>query len=176
MTRRFTTGAAALLAVLLLPTLALAQENGDGPRSTEQLAIDLERSESLYRQAFRAETDQHDLQKAARLYVESAALRPYGDTRAHMALDRAGKLFSHAGKNRQAHRAFAEAGVRALESGDVYGAARAFANAAEASQKDNRDVRLGLGYRQMVYRLSEAPVLTEHQRRDIRQRAGLPGS
>lgn len=173
--KRLVTGAAILLCMnAFLPNEMRAQDNGS--RSDSQLTIDLERSEQLHRQAFQSEIDQKNWSRAAELYVESANLRPYGDMKAYAALDRAGKLFSHSGKMRDAHRAFAAAGLRALETDRVYEAALAFASAAETSQLDARDLRLGPNYLRMVHRLSESPALTPDQRKLIRQRAGLGGS
>lgn len=162
-----------LCMTVLIPGPVRAQD--DGPRSDAQIASDLERSEQLYSQAFRSEVDRKDWTRAARLYVESASLRPYGDTKAYVALDRAGKLYSHSGRMRDARMAFASAGTRALETGLVYEAALAFANAAEMSQHDPRDVPLGPGYLRTVHRLSENPSLTTDQRKMIRQRAGSSG-
>lgn len=162
-----------LCMTMVLPTPVSGQD--DGPRSETQLAVDLERSEALYSQAFDREIDRGDWRGAARLYVESASLRPYGDMKAYLALDRAGKLYSHSGRMRDAHRAFASAGVRALETGRIYEAAMAFANAAETSQSDTRDIPLGPDYLRMVHRLVESPSLTADQRSIIRERAGLGG-
>lgn len=162
-----------LCVAVLIPGPVRAQD--DGPRSDARIASDLERSEQLYSRAFRSEVDRKNWTRAARLYVESASLRPYGDTKAYVALDRAGKLYSHSGRMRDAHRAFASAGTRALETGLVYEAALAFANAAEMSQHEPRDAAMAPGYLRTVHRLSENPSLTPAQRETIRQRAGPGG-
>lgn len=173
MKRLVTSSVLLLCVVALLPASVRAQD--DGHRSDSQLSIDLERSEQLHSQAFQNEIDQKNWARAANLYVESASLRPYGDIKAYLALDRAGKLFSHSGKVRDAHEAFATAGMRALETGHVYEAAMAFANAADISQQNARDVRFGPDYLETVYRLIEHPSLTADQKKMIGQRLGLDG-
>lgn len=169
-------GTFTLCAFLLVPEAVPAQQD-TGPRTNQQLVIDVDRSDKMYRQAFRMETDNQNWKKAADQYVESARLRPYGDLKAYVALNRAGQIYSHLGGNaRAAHRAFAAAGIRAMETGQVYEAAMAFANAAELSQQDRRDVRYGLDYARMAHRLSEAPSLTKEQGKRIRNRLGSAGS
>lgn len=168
-------GALALCAFLLIPQAVLAQQ-GDGPRTAEQLVIDVDRSDVMHQEAFQMEADNQNLNRAAKRYVESAQLRPYGDLKAYIALNRAGQMFSHAGKTRDARRAFANAGIRALETGHVYEAAMAYANAAELAQKDRRDRQRVLDYANTAYRLSEAPALTDHQRKQIQNRLGSAGS
>lgn len=167
-------GAFALCAVLLVPNAVLAQ-NGDVPRTVDQLVIDVDRSDVMHQEAFQMEADNQNWNEAAERYVESAQLRPYGDLQAYVALNRAGKMFSHAGKTRDARRAFADAGVRALETGDVYQAAMAYATAAELAQKDRRDGQLVLDYARTAYRLGEAPALTDDQREQIHNRLGSAG-
>lgn len=164
-----------LCAFLLLPAGVLAQNNG-GPRSDEQLVIDVDRSDRMFRQAFRLSANNQNWKKAADQYVQSAQLRPYGDLKAYVALNRAGQIYSHLDNARAARRAFAAAGVRAMETAQVYEAAMAFADAAELSQQDRRDVRYGLDYARMAHRLSETRLLTEEQRKRIRNRLGSAGS
>lgn len=161
--------------LVLVPDAVLAQE-ASGPRTSEQLVIDVDRSDRMYREAFRMETNNQNWEKAADRYVESARLRPYGDLKAYVALNRAGQVYSHLGNERAARRAFAAAGVRALETGQVYEAAMAFANAAELAGQDRRDGRYVLNYLRMAHRLSEAPSLTEEQRTQIRNRLSPAGS
>jgi len=161
--------------LILAPHPALAQGE-DGPRTAEALVIDVERSDELFQEAFRLQADDHDLVKAAERYVESAELRPYGDARAYVALNRAGQFFFHAGKATASSRAFAAAGVRGLETGQVYEAAMAFVNAAEQGQQYRWGNSLVLDYMRIARRLSESPVLTEGQREQLRDRMGLRGS
>lgn len=168
-------GAFALCAFLLVPQAVLAQQ-GDGPRTAEQLVIDVDRSDVLHQEAFRMEADNRNWNEVAKRYVESAQLRPYGDLQAYVALNRAGKMFSHADKTRDAYRAFANAGIRALETGHVYEAAMAYANAAEIAQKDRRSAHRVVDYAHTAHRLSEAPALTDDQRKQIQERLGAAGS
>lgn len=170
-----TVGALALCTLILVPDAILAQ-NGDGPRSAEQLVIDVDRSDRMFDQAFRMAADNRNWNEAAERYVESARLRPYGDLKAYVALSRAGQIYDHLDKKRAARRAFAAAAVRALETGQVYEAAMAFANAADLAQQDRRDARLVLDYARMAYRLSEAPALSDEQRKRLRHRMGSAGS
>lgn len=180
--KHFLYGGTFALCALLLPDAALAQQQANGtqqasgPRTTGQLVIDVDRSDRMYREAFRLEADNRNWTRAAERYVESARLRPYGDLKAYVALNRAGIIFVHTGDERAARRAFAAAGVRALETGQVYEAAMAFASAAELAGQDRRDGRLVLDYARMAHRLSEAPSLSEEQRQRIRDRMGAGGS
>lgn len=172
------TGAVAgslVVGFILAPNPALAQEE-NGPRTAEQLVIDVDHSDRLLREAFRLEGDYSELVEAAERYVESAELRPYGDPEAYLALYRAGVFFFHAGKTTASSRAFAAAGQRGLETGQVYEAAMAFANAAEQGQEDRREIRRVLDYLRTAHQLSESPALTDEQRQWVRQRMGLDGS
>lgn len=173
----FYVGTLALFPLILLPQGALAQYD-DTPRSADQLVIDVDRAEALFQEAFRLSADNQNWNEAAEKYVESARLRPYGDLQAFVALNRAGQIFSHLGKEVAARRAFAAAGVRALETGMIYEAAMAYANAAELAQQDQRDNdrRWSSNFLVIAHRLSEAPVLSDVQRNKVRQRLGLDRS
>lgn len=172
----FCVGTFALGAFVLVPHAALAQ-NGDTPRSGEELVIDVDRAETMFQEAFRLSADNQNWNEAAGRYVESARLRPYGDLQAYMALNRAGQIFSHLGKEVTARRAFAAAGIRALETGLIYEAAVAYANAAELAQQDRRDNnRRASNYPVIAHRLSEAPVLSDEQRKKVQGRLGLDRS
>lgn len=172
------TGAVAsflVAAFVLVPDAALAQDQ-NGPRTAEQLVIDVDRSEQLFQEALRLEADDRNNQyfvRAAERYVESAELRPYGDGRAYVALNRAGQFFSHAGKATASSHAFAAAGLRGLETGQVYEAAMAFVNAAEQGQQNRQESWLVLDYLRIAHRLSESPALTAEQRQQVRFRMGL---
>jgi len=166
-------GACALSAVLLLPVALVAQD--DDMRSPQQLVIDVEKSDRLFDEAIRLEANRDSWMEAAKTYVQSARLRPYGDAQAFVATFRAGILFSHLDKVNRARRAFATAGVRGLETGNVHGAARAFANAAELGRHE-RDPGAGqrnLNYWRIAHRLSESPLLTESQRQEIHERLSI---
>lgn len=169
-------GAVALVALILTAEASPAQY-AEGQRTAGQLVTDLERSERLFQEALRLEADRTDLTKAARLYVQSAELRPYGDVQAYVALDRAGKLFFHEDRVILGRKAFAHAAVRALETGHVYEAARAFANAAEIGLRESgsRARDRVLDYHRIALRLSESPLLTEEQRQQIHERLGVSG-
>lgn len=186
-------GVVALTAFTLVPGAAHAQDDM-GLRTGEQLVIDLDRSAELHQKAFRIEQtadrqsgnkqNPHSREwgeaaelyvKAAELYVESAEHRPYGDGAAYVTLNRAGSIFSRLGEPRSARRAYAAAGVRALEIGQVYEAGFAFANAAELSQQDGNDRKLGPDYVRMAHRSSESPLLADEQQQRIRMRLGLDG-
>lgn len=176
MNNLFYAGTFAMGTLVLVPHAALAQ-NGDTPRSAEQLVIDVDRAETLFQEAFRLSADNQNWNKAAEKYVESARLRPYGDLQAYVALNRAGQIFSHLGKEVAARRAFAAAGVRALETGQIYEAAVAYANAAELAQQDRRNNnRRASNYLVIAHRLSEAPMLSDEQRKRVHRRLGLDRS
>lgn len=162
-------------ALFLAPVAAFAQ-NSDDLRSSTQLAIDIDRSEQLYREASDMAAANEDLVETAERFVESARHRPYGDVKAYVALNRAGQLFSHAGRTRAAHRTFARAGMRAMETGQIFEAAMAYANAAELSTQDRGAGRQVLDFVRIAHRLSEAPGLSDEQRQRIRQRLAIEGS
>lgn len=168
----FFIGAFALTALVLVPVTASPQSNAE-LRSTSELVIDLDRSEQLFEEASGLGDASDNLVKAADRYVQSARLRPYGDEKAYVALNRAGQMFSHAGRTGQARRAFAEAGVRAMETGQVFEAAMAYANAAELSQRDRDSDRMVLDFVRIAHRLSESPGLTDEQRLQVHNRLGL---
>lgn len=175
---------------ILAPNPAFAQEE-NGRRTAEQLVIDVDQSDQLFREAFSLEDDyraswrgtrvagsapgneSRKLVEAAERYIESAELRPYGDAQAYRALYQAGMLFFHAGKTTASSRAFAAAGERGLEMGKVYEATMAFVNAAEQGQEDRREIRRVLDYLRIVHELSESPALTDEQLQLVRQRMGL---
>lgn len=170
------TGWALVLGTLLLAPVAAFAQNGDDLRTSAQLAIDIDRSERLYREASDMAAANDDMVETAERFVESARDRPYGDVKAYVALNRAGQLFSHAGRTRAAHRAFARAGMRAMETGQIFEAAMAYANAAELSQQDQSAGRQVLDFVRMAHRLSEAPGLSDEQRERIQQRLAIGGS
>lgn len=172
-------GVVALTAFTLVPDVALAQDD-TGLRTGAQLVIDVDRANVLQNDARQIErtADQAQLAgkpwvEAAKLYVESAEHRPYGDPDAYVALNRAGNLFFNAGRSGAAHKAFGAAGIRALETGHVYEAGLAFADAAQSSQQRTRDSRMGFYYYKVAYRLSESPMLSVVQRKALHTRLGL---
>lgn len=172
-------GVVALTAFTLVPDPAHAQDEM-ALRTDEQLVIDVDRSVELFDEARQIEQrapenrlESSEWIEAAELYVASAQHRPYGDAEAYTALIRAGDILARADDRRAARRAYAAAGVRALERGHVYEAGIAFANAADLSQRNRQDNRMALDYYRMAHRLSESPMLTDEQTRHIRTRLGL---
>lgn len=174
--KHLSTVRAFVLGALLLAPVASFAQNGDDLRTSAQLAIDVDRSEQLYVEASDMAAANEDMVETAERFVESARHRPYGDVKAYVALNRAGQLFSHAGRTRAAHRAFARAGVRAMETGQIFEAAMAYANAAELSQQDERAGGQVLDFVRIAHRLSEAPELSDEQRQRVRQRLAIEGS
>lgn len=151
-------------ATLSVPATLLAQQ---GPaRSTQQLAVDNELADELTRQARSLERNKSDWGKAAALHARSGKLRGYGDARAYASYQRAAHLYSGRGNYLKSRRMFELAGERALESGKVFDAAMAFADAAETAELSN-DGRRALANGSRVLRLSESPAVTDVQRRKL---------
>ncbi|MDQ6830555.1 MAG: hypothetical protein M3081_16980 [Gemmatimonadota bacterium] len=108
---------------------------------------------------------------AARLHLESAALRPAGDSLATRCLLEAAYLFYGVGDLSDARKALTAGGERAVEMGDVVRGATAYLDAASVAQ-EQRD---GLAQRQFMDKarlLSHSPLLTGDQRTEINRRLG----
>lgn len=161
------------LSLPFLPPAALpAQEQGH-PRSVEQLTLDLESAERLFRAAAHLATDRESWEAAGDRYVASSRLRPYGDVAAHRALTLAARTYFAADRHGKAEEAFVEAARRALEAGRVYEAALSLAHASECVGSDRPGADRGRAYLRRAARLSESPLLSWTERRRLRERLGL---
>lgn len=166
-----TRGALALVVLFAHPLSAAAQEPTGS--ETMQLAVDNRQADRLVEKAVALEADQASWEKAADMYEKSAKLRVHGDIRAYQAYQKAGNLLYFRGQPEAARRMFVRAAQRALESGHVYEAAQAYATSVELIADHGArpvDRRTAMQHREMVLRLSESPLLTEEQRRAVRNR------
>ncbi len=116
-----------------------------------------------------------DWSRAAALFREAAGLRPAGDATAVADLLRAGRIAFYEGRERQAVRDFEAAGERALERGDVIGAADAFTDAAWVARADGRRAEANalLARAQL---LANSPLLERGARDRLRARWGVAGA
>jgi len=162
----------ALTLPFVTPWAATAQEHGN-PRSAEQLTLDLDSAERLFRAATHLATDRETWEAAGDRYVASSRLRPYGDVAAHRALTLAARTYFAADRHRKAEEAFVEAARRALEAGRVYEAALSLAHASVCVRSDRPGADRGRAYLRRAARLSESPLLSWTERRRLRERLGL---
>ena len=158
--------------LFLAPAAGSAQEQGN-PRSVEQLTLDLESAERLFRAAAHLATDRESWEAAGDRYVASSRLRPYGDARADHALTLAARTYFAADLHGKAEEAFVEAARRALEAGRVYVAALSLAHASECVGSVRPSADRGRAYLRRAARLSESPLLSWTERRRLRERLGL---
>lgn len=166
-----TRGACALAALSLLPISVAAQETT--PFDAREVVEDDRTADRLHQEAVALEARVATWSRAAHLYGESAELRSYGDVQAYVDYERAGQLYFARNQPENARQMYEKAGDRALEAGKVYEAARAYAGAAELVAHHGAqplDEGVALRHFEMARRLSESPLLTETQRRDIQSR------
>ena len=148
------------LLVLALTVAAAPKLGAQAPATPEENRV---RAEELTREADQLATQMKKWSKAARMYEESALLRPKGDLEGYASFVNAGNFHFYAGNEKAARRMFEAAGRLALENGEVYNAAVCYLNAAliakEAKERE-KVAENGLKAR----KLANSSALTSEQR------------
>ena len=157
------------VALALLPLAVAAQDNGSIASSDDEQR--LSQAEELYSQASTLAQTRCQWARAARLYKESAALRPVGDPLVFESRMSAARILHHLGKTNDAMRTLIKAGDQAHEAGQVMNAAQAYLDVAWMAKKDGQGAQ-ALEFAERGRLLASSPHITLADRTSILSRVG----
>ena len=170
LTSRTLARAITAVALAAAPSVARAQQTLDPVHVS---AAPVARADRLEAEAAALPSELAQFPKAARLYEEAAAARPFGETRTAQSLRTAAFYRYHSGNSAASVRLLERAAENALAAGDVVAAANSYIDAAlvaDEMRATDRSVDLA----QRAERLSRSPLLDATQRGALRTRIANP--
>lgn len=148
---------------------ATALTFGGGALSAQQSDRDDTKGEALEQEAEALRGTMTEWKRAASLYREAGGVRDVSDPKAVDNYMEAARLSYYRGNEGQAVRDFESAGDRALMTGDIVRAAKAFADAAWVAA-DAGDGAKALAFHERAELLSLSPLLSREDRGAIKER------